>query len=584
MSSNLPLHTGADILIVDDNPINIELLQSLLENAGYTNFEGMSDPRQVMPRVKKQCPDLILLDIRIPYLSGFDLIEQLQAAFCNHAPAIIIFTEQADNSTRYRALELGVRDFLPKPFDHQEALQRIRNALHLQRLIKERVDRATLLEALVAERTHELTVSSRQDPVTSLPNRRALIEELRDRISRRQKTAILFITLEGMDDIARLHGFTVADALSEKTAERLQALPGLVNRYLAVWNSTEWIMLCDCELNEAAVRPVANNILASFSAAFELGYTPMHLSARIGASSSLEGRSAEQVVRMAALALPQEVGIWQGYDGELESRLKKLSGMRDALRGAAQRGEMFLLYQPKIDLKTGEIVAVEALLRWNSPVYGRVSPGEFIPIAEASGEILEIGGWVIKEALKTLARWRSQGLVNQQFTVAVNVAAMQLMQPDFAQWVMKAVAQSSVPPEALELEITESGLMRDMALASRHLNTLSNAGFDIAIDDFGTGHSSLAYLKSLPVSVLKIDRVFIKELQHSLEDQRLTSTVIDMARHFGCRTVAEGVELPEQLALLKQMGCDRIQGYIFAPPLDESVLMEFMAKGVEINV
>lgn len=245
---------------------------------------------------------------------------------------------------------------------------------------------------------------------------------------------------------------------------------------------------------------------------------------------------------------------------------------------------MYLLYQPKVNVKSGEVEAVEALLRWESPLYGRVSPGEFIPLAEASGEILEIGAWVIREALDKLAHWRQEGAVDDQFTVAVNVATVQLMQADFAQWVMTTVAESPVTPDVLELEITESGLMQDMALANRHLNALSQAGFSIAIDDFGTGHSSLAYLKTLPVSVLKIDRAFIKDLQISPEDQRLTSTVIDMARHFGFRTVAEGVELPEQLNLLKEMGCGRIQGFLFAPPLKEDALLKLMAKGVPFSV
>lgn len=583
MSGSLARNSEADILIVDDNPINIELLQNLLEDEGYTRFEGMSDPRNVIARVETLCPDLILLDVRMPYLSGFDVMEQLREAFGEQAPAIIILTAQIDDKTRYRALELGARDFLTKPFDQLEVLQRIRNTLQLQRLMRERTERADLLETLVAERTHELAVQARQDPLTSLPNRRALIEELSHRLEQAQATAVLFLALEGVDDIARLHGFTTADALSGAVAGRLQALPNIPGRYLAVWNSTEWIMLCDCLPDEAMVAPIAEGILASFKRAFETDQMTLHLSARIGISGSLPGRSAEQLVRMAALALPTDDGSWQGYNGELEDRLQRRTGMREALRGAAQRGEMHLLYQPKVAVKSNEIIGVEALLRWESPIYGRVSPGEFIPIAEASGEILEIGAWVIKDALKALAHWRQQGVVSPLFNVAVNVATIQLMQPDFAQWVMATVAETPVPPTALELEITESGLMQDMALASCHLNALSKAGFSIAIDDFGTGHSSLAYLKSLPVSVLKIDRVFIKELQISQEDRRLTGTVIDMARHFGFQTVAEGVELPEQLELLKQMGCDLIQGFIFSPPLKEVELLKLMSKGFTAN-
>lgn len=578
------LHETADILVVDDNPVNVELLQTLLEDDGYGKIEGLTDPRTVMSRVEARRPDLVLLDVRMPHMNGFDVMNELREAFGDKAPAVIILTAQIDDATRYRALELGAQDFLTKPFDQFEVLQRIRNTLQLQKLMQERSQRADLLETLVAERTRELAVRSRQDPLTGLPNRRALIEELTDRLDSNRDTAVFFIALEGMEDIARVNGFTVADSLAGAVAERLKKIQGAPECYLAIWNTTEWIMLLDCPLTETAAEPVAKQILACFTESFGVDQMALHLSARIGISGSLKGRSADQLVRMAALALPREEGLWQGYDTELESHLQRRTGMRDALRGAAQRGEMYLLYQPKVSVSSGEVEAVEALLRWESPLYGRVSPGEFIPLAEASGEILEIGAWVIREALDKLAHWRQQGVVSDQFTVAVNVATVQLMQADFAQWVMATVAESPVTPDVLELEITESGLMQDMALANRHLNALSKAGFSIAIDDFGTGHSSLAYLKTLPVSVLKIDRAFIKDLQTSQEDQRLTSTVIDMARHFGFRTVAEGVELPEQLSLLKKMGCGRIQGFLFAPPLKEDALLKLMKKGVPFSV
>lgn len=580
MNASLPLKSGADILIVDDNATNVELLQSLLEEDGYGQLEGMSDPRSVATRVQRRCPDLILLDVRMPHLSGFEVMEQLNTMLGNQAPAVIVLTAQIDDKTRYRALELGARDFLTKPFDQLEVLQRIRNTLQLQKLMQERSDRADLLENLVKERTRELEVRSRQEPLTGLPNRRALIEELGLRLADSRDVVVFFIAFEGMEDVARLNGFAVADSLSCCVARRLQKLPGLDGAYLAYWNTTEWVLLCNCRPDESAIAPVAENLLSAFNTPFETDQVAAYLNARIGASASLEGRSAEQLVRLAALAVPYDDSNWQGYDSQLEERLQRQSGMREALRGATERGEMYLLYQPKVDIRSNQIVAAEALLRWESPVYGRVSPGEFIPIAEASGEILAIGAWVIRDALNTLSHWREQGVVGDAFTVAVNVATIQLMQRDFAQWMMGTLAESRVPANVFELEITESGLMEDVVLAMRHLKTLADAGFSLAIDDFGTGYSSLAYLKSLPVSVLKIDRAFIKELHVSLEDQRLTSTVIDMARNFSCRTVAEGVELPEQLDLLKKMGCDRVQGFIFAPPLKEAALLKLIQKGV----
>ena len=577
MTDRVPMHAEADILIVDDNPANVELLLALLEDEGYLCLEGMTDPRRVAARVAGRMPDLILLDVRMPHLSGFEVMEQLAAESGRDAPAVIILTAQIDDATRYRSLELGARDFLTKPFDQVEVLQRIRNTLHMQRLMKERAQRADLLESLVAERTQELVARARRDPLTGLPNRVALLDEIRARLSARCETAVFFLSIEGMDEISRLHGFAVADQLACAAARRLRER--MPEGLLGVWNSTQWVVLCDCTPVKGAVGALAERLLASFRQPVEVERMQLHLGLRIGIAADIDERNPEQLVRRAALALPAGAGHWQAYQAELETRLQRYTGIREALRGAVERDEFALVYQPKVELCSGEIVGVEALLRWDGSAYGRVSPAEFVPIAEASGEILPIGAWVTRAALAALRRWREQGRVADGFSVAVNVSTQQLMQPDFAERLIAEVEASGVPPAVLELEVTESGLMQDMTLAARHLDRLADAGFRIAIDDFGTGHSSLAYLKALPVSVLKIDRAFIRELHANPADQRLTGTVIDMARHFEFITVAEGVEQEAQLERLMDMGCDLVQGFMFAPPLKEDALFRLMKTG-----
>ncbi|TXH90073.1 EAL domain-containing protein [Thauera aminoaromatica] len=576
MTDRVPMQADADILIVDDNPANVELLLALLEDAGYQRLEGITDPRRVAARVAEHAPDLILLDVRMPHLNGLELMERLSAGGAE-APAVIILTAQIDDATRYRALELGARDFLTKPFDQVEVLQRIRNVLHMQRLMKERAERAELLEALVAERTQELVARARHDPLTGLPNRLSLLDELGAWLAARRDAAVLFLSIEGMDEVSRLHGFGVADELARAAARRLREC--VPEGFLAVWNSTQWVLLCDCAPARGATGALAERLLAGFRPPVEVEHMRLHLGLRIGIAAEADERSPEQLVRMAALALPAGEGQWQAYEAELETRMQRRNGIREALRGAVGRDEFSLVYQPKVELCSGDIVGVEALLRWDSSAYGRVSPAEFVPIAEASGEILAIGGWVVRAALATLRRWREARRVADVFGMAINVSTQQLMQPDFAERLVAEVEASGVPPAALELEVTESGLMQDMALAARHLDHLARAGFRIAIDDFGTGHSSLAYLKALPVSVLKIDRAFIRELHANPADQRLTGTVIDMARHFEFITVAEGVEQEAQLERLIDMGCDLVQGFMFAPPLKEDALFRLMKTG-----
>lgn len=205
-------------------------------------------------------------------------------------------------------------------------------------------------------------------------------------------------------------------------------------------------------------------------------------------------------------------------------------------------------------------------------------PSEFIPAAESSGDIISIGKWVIQEAISALSQWREQGHVAHDFTIAVNVSSMQLAQADFAHWLIKTLQQSSLPASAIELEITESDLMQNMETALIQLNRLNAAGFRVAIDDFGTGYSSLAYLKSLPAHIIKIDRAFISELHRNIQDQRITGTIIDMARHLRFTTIAEGVDKPEQLQLLLEMGCDMVQGFLFAPPLPQLALLKMIQE------
>ncbi len=221
------------------------------------------------------------------------------------------------------------------------------------------------------------------------------------------------------------------------------------------------------------------------------------------------------------------------------------------------------------------MIGAEALLRWQHPQLGTVSPAEFIPLAESSGDILRIGEWVIDSAIQQLEQWFDADLLPGDFSLAVNVAPLQLTQSDFARNLLARLELSSLPQGALEIEITESGLMRNVDLAREQLQQLARAHVPVAIDDFGTGHSSLANLKTLPVSVLKIDRAFVSGMHSDPQDLRLVETVIDMARNFRCHTVAEGVERREQADLLLALGCQIAQGYLYSPPLKAERFLDY---------
>lgn len=579
MTALSSLFSTADILVVDDNPVNVELLLDLLEDQGYTRVEGMTDPLQVEARVEKKRPDLILLDIRMPGLNGLELLERLNTTWGEQVPAVIVLTAQIDEGTRHQALELGAQDFLTKPFNHIEVLQRIHNTLQLQRLLSERSEKANLLEILVAERTRELKVQSRQDPLTGLANRQVILETIEQMRTDSADVLTFFIALEGLDEIGRLHGYDVMDQTICALSEHIQQLSDVPIGLLGVWSTDQWVVVCASKATQSQAELISERLLQALQAPLYLRQLCVYVRARIGVSCASLERSPEQIVRTAAVALPVDDGQWQSYNKDLEENLQRISQLSDGLHVAIENNQLHLMYQPKVDVRSGAVRGVEALLRWDSPDFGRVSPVEFIPIAEAKGYIIAIGKWVAMQAIDALVRWRKQQQVGEHFTVAINVASAQLMQPDFADWLISAVAQAGLPAYSLEVEVTESGLMHDMQLALQQLQRLAEAGFGIAIDDFGTGYSSLAYLKVLPVSVIKIDRAFVSEMHVNTQDQRLTSTVIDMARHFQFVTVAEGVEELEQFRLLQAMGCDLIQGYLFAPPLKEQMMLQLVASG-----
>ncbi len=569
-------YRDARILVLDDNPINVELLLDLLDEHGYSQAHGLCDPRQLAGQLEQALPDLLLLDIRMPHLSGLQVLEQLRARWGEQAPPVIVLSAQTDRETRLEALARGARDFIGKPFDQQEVLQRIHNTLEVHFLLRERSDQALLLRHLVDERTSEIQRLSFQDTVTGLPNRPALLARLARAASDGQPLSLCYLALDGLDEIARLHGTRSSETLAHLLRDRLhEQLGGAAE--IAVWSSHEWV-IHQPQLDAAVLQQRCQLILDCAGRAFSFEHLLLRLDVRLGVShSAMPHDDAEHLVRLAALALAEERGQWRLYQPSLEAELQQRTRCRQALHQALARQQLFLVYQPKIDLASGRVSGAEALLRWVPPELGFDSPAEFIPLAEASGDILPIGDWVIDQAIRQLEAWRDAGEVDDDFRLAVNVAALQLMQDDFADRLLARLAASRLPRGALEIEVTESGLMQDIARARRQLARLAEHGLPIAIDDFGTGHSSLAYLKTLPVAVLKIDRAFVSHMDTDLQDRRLAETVIDMAGHFACSTVAEGVENAEQARMLRDMGCQLAQGYWYSPPLKVEQFVEFCA-------
>jgi len=336
---------------------------------------------------------------------------------------------------------------------------------------------------------------------------------------------------------------------------------------LGLWGGSELLVITQsAELT--GLRQLASRLLSCFDHDQTLGDLLLPLNARMGISWSHGHFETERLVHMAALALPQNGSLRiQNYNETLETQQRHRLHLQQAVRGATQRGEMSLAFQPKLSLATQQVIGAEALLRWYHPELGHVSPADFIPLAEASGDILSIGEWVLEEAMRYIVQWRQQGLLNDRFHIAVNVAARQLARKDFAQNLLTRLAKHNIPERFFALEVTESGLLSDMHNARIQLAQLTEAKIAVAIDDFGTGHSSLAYVKTLPFSTLKIDRAFVLDLEKDTVDRQLALTITQLAHAVGCNVVAEGIETAAQADYLRSIGCEAAQGYYYARPL-----------------
>ena len=567
-SSQTPHHL-ARIVIIDDNPINVELLLAMLEDAGYKNLLGLTDPREIDALLERERPDLVLLDLRMPYLDGHQVMALMRERLGRSSPPIIVLTAENSVAARYRALEQGAGDFLTKPFDQTEVMQRIHNQLDAHLRSESHRHRATELEALVDERTAELRALSLRDPLTGLPNRRALRNELEPRLRDQRPVAIYFLMLDEIDELARTHGYAICESLSREVGDMLSQSALMRNGLVSAWGDREFVLMLEHDDDATRFERNASRLLRLLEGQLIVEGIRVDLNARIGSAHCTDSTDAAQLVQLAAAALPSasEATRFNRYRPELSAKLARRRQLRMALRDAVTADELELVYQPKIDLRSGRLVGAEGLLRWVSRDHGPISPAEFIPLAEASGDIIDIGQWVLDTGLGQLARWQADNVVDGTFSLALNVSGRQLMHADFTVQALEAHRRHDIKVGTVELEVTETGLMEDIALAVRQLESLANLGIRCAIDDFGTGYSSLSYLKSLPVSTLKIDRSFVAGINEDPTDLKLAETVIAIAHSLGCAVVAEGIENAAQARTLANLGCETGQGYHYSRPL-----------------
>ena len=566
----------AKVMMVDDEPLMTDLIQACLEEEGYANFVVTNDSREAMALLRREEPGVLLLDLMMPHVSGFELLAAIRGDRKLRYTPVIVLTAATGADSKLRALQLGATDFLAKPVDASELVLRVRNTLAFRQY-------------------HNRILNF--DPVTGLPNQRLFDRGIDAMVEQRAlvggMVALFSITVPECRQLRETIDQGSADELAKVLAHRLDRFasgeslrsPFATNSEraprVARLGGEQFGLVLEGVADAEAVELLAKRLLAVVSEPATLGLHEVGPSAWIGISvAPADGNSAAALRKGADLAATharqQNATPFKFASAELHARSYERMALGSQLRSATQRGELRLHYQPKMDMASNRIIGAEALVRWQHPELGLLPPARFIALAEELGLIGTIGQWVIERACREAVGWAQAGL--GELTVAVNVSKPQFTSGDLYQVLRQAMHDSGLPARQLVIELTESILMDDAAAGLAQMHELKTLGVTLSIDDFGTGYSSLSYLKQFPLDELKIDRSFVMDLPGRDADVAIARTVVDLGHRLGMSVTAEGVETLAQRHCLQQQGCDTYQGFLYSRPLPAEQFVHVLAN------
>lgn len=449
-------------------------------------------------------------------------------------------------------------------------------------------NRIVELENIASKFSAELEYNKSYDVLTGLPNQILFYDRISQAIERgsrhKQLAALLIIDIEMFSEINATLGRTVGDLLLQQVADRLETIfrktDGISRLTISRFAGDEFAVLLTDLSQKEQVTWVVKRLLDGINKPVEIEGNTIYMSCYVGISLyPTDANNVDDLLNNAMTAKQYSKKLkakidYQFYDPHMQELSIKHLQMDQELRLAIENDQWQLLYQPKLDIKLGKIVGVEALIRWNHPQRGVVSPFEFIEFAEQRGLIIPIGNWVIKQACRQILEWKDQGL--HDCVIAINLSSLQLMQVDLADQIFDILDSYAIPPRLIELEITETALMNNIKTAMKSLQRLHSRGMSVSIDDFGTGYSSFSHLKNLPINCLKIDRTFIKDICEDENDKKIVQTLVYMAHSMDMTVVAEGVEEKQQYELLTQYSCNLIQGYLLSKPISANAIVKMV--------
>jgi diguanylate cyclase (GGDEF)-like protein len=548
-------HEVRDVLLVEDSLIDAQLIRRLLRrvSSAYYRVTHVCTLNDAVLSAEDLVPDVILADLNLPDSRGTQTVASLQTSYPD-IPLVIVSAWE-DEAISLRSVKAGAQDYLVK--GHIDGA-------NLHRVIRYAIER---------KRTElELVRLAHFDQLTSLPNRTLLRERVDHALARAMRAgtgvATLILDMDRFKEINDMLGHEIGDKLLIEAARRIRACVRDQDT-VARLGGDEFAVILEGVSEAKEVLPVIERIIASLNEVRAIDGHEVNSSTSVGIAMYPEnGNDLSELLRAADMAMYQAKstgrGRYQFFADAMQEEAQSRHALEWALRRAVEKKEFELVYQPQLGLRTGAVIGVEALLRWMSPTRGLLTPYHFIAGLEEFRLINEVGEWVLQTACEQIRKWHEMEF--EPMRIAVNVSAQQFEDPMLIDKIRGALKETKLPPEFLELELTESCLMTDPVQASALLREIREVGVRIAIDDFGTGYSSLTYLHEFPLNALKIDKNFVQSVESNDRGGPISKMIIGLGKNLGLEVIAEGVETEGQLEYMREHGCDVAQGYLYARP------------------
>jgi diguanylate cyclase (GGDEF)-like protein len=598
---------AARILIVDDVADNRTILLRRFQRQGFEVVEADSGLK-ALELIDSQEFDLVLLDVMMPGIDGVETLKRIRSQKSASILPVIMVTAKTESENIVESLGLGANDYVTKPVDFAVALARANTQIGRRRaelkavvaadalkdandnLEKNVTDRTALLMGLYQKLKVEMAVREEadarsqylayHDSLTGLSNRLLFKDQLERALKDFSETpypvAVLFVDLDGFKDVNDTLGHSIGDQLLKSIAVRIRdILPE--NSRLARFGGDEFAILQTSEEQPSAAIGLAQEIIDVVGQPSFIEGCDVTVSASVGiAVANADSMSAENFLKSADIAMygakAKGPGNYRMFDPQMEEVVQARTVLERDMRNGIVQNHFRIFYQPLINLETQKVTAFEALMRWEHPERGLISPVDFIPLAEETGLIVRLGEWTMRQACSEAMGWPAD------ISVCVNLSAVQFAKGDLVSTVVSALASSGLPASRLELEVTESVLLEKTEHNMGILDQLHELGVRIAMDDFGTGYSSIGYLRSFKFDKLKIDQSFVKDLLADDRSLAIVRAIVGLGSSFGITTTAEGVETEDQRKCLTHEGCTEVQGYLYSKPLPPNEISALLGR------